>query len=184
MSGGVPGATELPPPARATLRAVSPPRAQPRAPANGSPACHLSESSWAKDPCHPKTVSLRSQDPGRGVAVCGARARLPLHLTPSALSSADPGSATIADVEVDLHCSLEAHSTGDHHAFVMHIDGPDTGSVWTSWPDGRLPTQVEVRGDCEAVSPPERGREACCEFAGHPGAHSFDVDDSRAPEAE
>lgn len=130
------------------------------------------------------TVFLRSQDPGRGVPVCGARVRLPVHLTPSVLSSADPGSASVEDVEVDLRCLLEAHSTGDHHAFVMHIDGRDTGSVWTSWPEGRPPTRVEVRADCEAVGPPERGREACCEFAGHPGVHSFDLDDSRALEVE
>ncbi|MFI0937407.1 hypothetical protein [Streptomyces sp. NPDC021020] len=80
-------------------------------------------------------------------------------------------------MERKLRCPLGAHATGDHHAFVLHLDGCDTGSVWTSWAEGQLPQALEVRDDCCAVSPRARGSEPCCEFAGHPGGHTFDIDD-------
>jgi hypothetical protein len=83
------------------------------------------------------------------------------------------------DVEVNLRCVLQAHADGEHHGFVMELDGIDSGAVWATWTD-EPPTAVEVRADCRAVSPPERGSQPCCEFAGHPGAHTFDTDDSWA----
>lgn len=110
------------------------------------------------------------------VPVCGQRALLPRHLISAALAFATCGSASPRDVEKKLRCPLETH-VGEHHGFVMHLDGVDTGSVWTSWTDGQLPEIVTVRDDCDAVSSRERGRQSCCEFAGHPGAHTYDVDD-------
>lgn len=115
--------------------------------------------------------------PLRPRPVCGQRALLPRRLTPLALSYAAPGTASPQDVERRLRCALEAHPAGDHHALVLDLHGRDTGAVWTSWADEHQPQALDVRADCTAVSPPPRGLEPCCEFAGHPGAHSFDVDD-------
>ncbi|MFI0722077.1 hypothetical protein [Streptomyces sp. NPDC021224] len=80
-------------------------------------------------------------------------------------------------MEIDLRCALQTHVGGEHHAFVLQLDGPEGGAVWTSWTDSP-PARVEVRGDCQAVSPPERGSQPCCEFAGHPGAHTYDAYDT------
>lgn len=115
--------------------------------------------------------------PLRPHPVCGQRALLPRHLTPLALSFAAPGTAGPEDVERRLRCALEAHPAGDHHALVLDLHGRDTGAVWTSWADEHQPQALDVRADCTAVSPPPHGQEPCCEFAAHPGAHSFDVDD-------
>ncbi|MFI0941901.1 hypothetical protein [Streptomyces sp. NPDC021020] len=59
---------------------------------------------------------------------------------------------------------------------MLQLDVPDGGAVWTSWTDVP-PTKVEVRADCQAVSTPERGSQPCCEFAGHPGVHTYDAYD-------
>ncbi|MFI0718234.1 ATP-binding protein [Streptomyces sp. NPDC021224] len=121
--------------------------------------------------------------PGSGsrLPVCGERARLPRHLVPRAVFLATANAVAEAGIETDLRCSLQAHTGDEHHAFVMHIDGVDTGSVWTSWFRNGIPAAVEVRADCEVVSGCARGSEPCCEFDGHPGAHSFDVDDLWGP---
>lgn len=107
---------------------------------------------------------------------CGQRAYLPRPLVDRALSFAAPGGAEEEDVERKLRCPLAAHDTGDHHALVLQLDGPGARAVWTTWAEDEAPQQVEVRDDCCAVSPDKQGR-ACCEFADHPGAHTFDVDD-------
>lgn len=126
------------------------------------------------------TADIRHR-PGSRLPVCGKRARLPRHLVPRAVFLATANAAAEADIETDLVCALQAHASGAHHAFVMHIDGIDTGSVWTSWPGSGAPATVEVRADCEVVGPYERGGDPCCEFDGHPGAHTFDVDDLWEP---
>ncbi|WUH92077.1 ATP-binding protein [Streptomyces sp. NBC_00433] len=102
--------------------------------------------------------------------VCGERTYLPAHLVAAALG---PGTrdAEAADVERQLRCALEAHTTGDHHAFVRELAGAATGAVWTRWIRGHLPTDVFVLADCPAVD----GHEPCADFAGHPGAHSWQL---------
>jgi hypothetical protein len=107
--------------------------------------------------------------------VCGAETALPPELAALALSFAEPGSVQPEDVEVGLRCALQAHSDGEHHAFVLQLDGIDAGAVWTSWTE--RPTAVEVRADCGAVSPREHGSQPCCEFDGHPGAHTYETYD-------
>ncbi|WP_073494668.1 hypothetical protein [Actinacidiphila paucisporea] len=104
--------------------------------------------------------------------ICGQRALLPPHLVSAALSFG-PGTE-IADVQQSLRCSLEEHITGDHHAFVKHLDGPDTGSVWARWSCGQLAGTVVVLPDCRAAS---AGLEPCSEFADHPGSHTYDIHD-------
>jgi hypothetical protein len=59
--------------------------------------------------------------------------------------------------------------------WLLQLDGIDTGAVWTSWTE--RPTAVEVRADCGAVSAREHGSQPCCEFDGHPGAHTYDTYD-------
>lgn len=117
--------------------------------------------------------------PSRRVPVCGVQTTLPPDLVPVTLAFDRAAGARPEDVEVNLRCVLQAHADGEHHGFVMELDGIDSGAVWATWTD-EPPTAVEVRADCRAVSPPERGSQPCCEFAGHPGAHTFDTDDSWA----
>lgn len=114
----------------------------------------------------------------RRVPVCGQETRLPADLVPVAMSFAGLDRARPEDVEIDLRCVLQAHIGGEHHAFVLQLDGTEGGAVWTTWSD-TPPTQVEVRADCPAASPPEYGSEPCCEFTGHPGAHTYDTYDRR-----
>jgi hypothetical protein len=83
-----------------------------------------------------------------GAAVCGERVRLPPHLLDAALYFVPPPGGP-DDVERDLRCTLEAHRTGDHHALVVDLPDP-AGALWASG----VP---------------------CCEFAAHPGAHTWEL---------
>lgn len=112
----------------------------------------------------------------RRVPVCGEETTLTPDLVLAAVSAAGQGRAHPEDVEVSLRCVLQAHVDGEHHAFVLQLDGTEGEAVWTSW-SAAPPTQLEVRADCKAVSAPERGAQPCCEFAGHPGAHTYDTYD-------
>ncbi|WP_063835952.1 ATP-binding protein [Actinacidiphila yeochonensis] len=107
-------------------------------------------------------------------AVCGERVGLPLRLLDAALRFAS-GTARPEDVERRLRCTLEGHATGDHHAFVMELDG-DAGALWAAWTRGCPPAALTVLRDCAAVGPvPEAA--PCCEFADHPGAHTWQLTD-------
>lgn len=111
--------------------------------------------------------------------VCGERTYLPAPLVAAALSeggSIGPD-AEPADVERQLRCTLEAHSTGDHHAFVRELAGTATGAVWTRWTRGHLPTAVVVLADCPAVDLYGPSPGGCADFAGHTGGHSWQLAD-------
>jgi hypothetical protein len=112
----------------------------------------------------------------RHTPVCGSETNLSPHLVNLAVSFADPGRTQPEDVEARLRCVLQAHEGGAHHAFVLQLDGTEGGAVWTWWLDSP-PATLEARPDCESVSPRERGSQPCCEFAGHPGAHTYDLYD-------
>lgn len=107
--------------------------------------------------------------------VCGAMEYLPFPLLPVALKMAPAGTADKGDVLRELICALERHEEGDHYAFVMEIDGKDTGSVWARWLPEARPVEVLALPDCEA-SEPLTG-EPCCGFTPHPGEHTFGVAD-------
>ncbi|MYS22825.1 hypothetical protein GA0115240_144882 [Streptomyces sp. DvalAA-14] len=107
--------------------------------------------------------------------ICGERVGLPAELAAAALSYEDSADTESGDVERELRCSLEAHTTGDHFAFVRELDGADTGSLWTSWVRGHRPADVMILGDCNAAD--ARTGEACCEFTEHQGMHTFDLID-------
>jgi len=106
--------------------------------------------------------------------VCGERAHLPYEAVEAALKLAPR--AEPDDVERLVRCTLEDHSTGDHFAFVLELDGVHTGSVWARWIRGRLPAAVLVLPDCPATGPAP-AREPCCEFAGHAGGHTWELTD-------
>lgn len=126
----------------------------------------------ATPPARPRPSALR-------VPVCGERTSLPHHLVAAALAFAPAGTAEVADVQQHLRCTLQHHTTGDHYALVMDIGSTGSGAVWTNWIRGHQPSVVVVLLDCDATGP-EPAYEPCCEFAGHPGAHSFDITDPLA----
>lgn len=101
---------------------------------------------------------------------------LPDRLVTAALEFVLPGISRIPEVHRDLRCPLQEHTNGDHYAYVMHLDGPDTGAVWTHWIPGQEPGEVVVLPDCEVVSP-SPSREPCSEFAEHPGDHTYNIAD-------
>lgn len=108
--------------------------------------------------------------------VCGAGAYLPSSLVVRALaletSAARP--AEPEDVQRHLRCTLEHAPGTDHYALVLELDGPDTGSVWTSWPWGQESDswQLTVLPDCSG-----KDGQPCNEFEGHDGGHSAEVYD-------
>lgn len=112
-------------------------------------------------------------DPPR--AVCGERGRLPVQLVPEAMAHAAAGAAAADDVERHPRCMLEAHTVGDHFAFVMELDGPGTGAVWTRWSRDGPPAVLLVLPDCPATEADTR--EPCGEYDGHPGGHTYELTD-------
>jgi hypothetical protein len=110
--------------------------------------------------------------------VCGERAFLRAALADVArqFGSGPAPAREPVDVQRHLRCTLEDHATADHHAFVMELDGIDTGSVWARWARGHQPATVLVLPDCPATSC-DQAQEPCCEFAGHPGGHTWELDD-------
>jgi hypothetical protein len=112
-----------------------------------------------------------------GRPVCGERAYLrPETALAAGQLAPDPALVQPSDIERHLRCTLEQHGTGDHYAFVMDLDGVTTGSVWTRWNRGHAPTVVLVQPDCPGTSPDPR-QEPCCEFADHPGGHTWQLAD-------
>jgi hypothetical protein len=102
--------------------------------------------------------------PARRVPVCGVQTTLAPDLVAVTLAFEGAAGARAEYVEVHLRCVLQAHADGEHHGFVMELDGHDSGAVWATWTD-EPPKAVEVRPDCPAVSSPECGSQPCCEFA-------------------
>ncbi|MCA1221727.1 hypothetical protein [Streptomyces sp. 8L] len=121
--------------------------------------------------------------PPQRARVCGAASRLPERLVLAALRLApDPyGEPDERLVERRLSCTREAHADGDHYAPVREVDGPRGGAVWTRWPPGGRPVAVEVIADCPAVTSGTDGREACAEFLGHPGRHTWELEQAPRP---
>ncbi|WUH91667.1 hypothetical protein OG900_17185 [Streptomyces sp. NBC_00433] len=112
--------------------------------------------------------------------VCGARRRLSERLAAAAEALAPTGAAEPPQAGRDLRCVLQAHTAGDHHAYVMHLDGQDTGSVWGRWGHEEGPLGLVVLPDCKAVAP-EPLDEACCQYAEHPGGHCYELTDPWQP---
>lgn len=117
--------------------------------------------------------------------VCGARRTLPDHLVPVAHAHIPAGANATGDteparVERDLRCTLQAHTTGDHHAYAMHLPGADTGSLWVRWTHAHDPLALTVLPDCRTRAP-EPLDETCCQYADHPGGHCYELTDPWHP---
>lgn len=107
--------------------------------------------------------------------ICGETTRLPVPLVQQALRLAGPHRMPEdADLELDLRCHLQNHSADDHYALVLSLPGVTSGALWAHWTGGTHPIALKVLPDCPSIDPDSR--EPCCEFADHPGAHSFRFD--------
>lgn len=106
---------------------------------------------------------------------CGNMAYLPTALVPLALAAHAEGTYGREDVQRQLRCGLEKHHDGAHHGFVMELAGADSGSVWTRWVTDAAPEAVVVLPDCDGRT--EDGKDVCEEFAGHPGRHTWQLED-------
>jgi hypothetical protein len=107
--------------------------------------------------------------------ICDARVRLPLELARTALAWARKPADDPAEIRY-LRCTLEAHTVGDHYAHVTDIATDTAG--WTRWPQGGSPAILLVLADCPATGP---GLDACSEYEGHPGGHTWQVEDPWNP---
>ncbi|MFI0943694.1 ATP-binding protein [Streptomyces sp. NPDC021020] len=117
-----------------------------------------------------KDVWVELRATGARARACGERVALPGHLADAARYFAPGGPE---DVERELRCTLEAHSTGDHHALVLELPEP-ASALWASWVRGHAPAAVLVLPDCPDVCP--SAGVPCCEFATHPGAHTWQLE--------
>jgi hypothetical protein len=116
-------------------------------------------------------------DPGPGsLSICGQCVTLPTSLVLTALRYA--GRPEVEPWEIrDVRCTLQAHATGDHYAFV--VDTTATTSAWTRWNQSAGPQVVLVLPDC-----PTTGSETgtvCAEYEFHPGGHTWQIDDPWNP---
>ena len=107
--------------------------------------------------------------------ICDVRVRLPLELARTALAWAQKSTYDPTEIQ-DLRCTLEAHTAGHHYAHV--IDMAATTAGWTRWPQGAGPEALLVLPDCPATGP---DKDACSEYEGHPGGHTWQVDDPWNP---
>lgn len=118
-----------------------------------------------------------SPDP---LPVCGQHRLLPEPYEDRARALAPPDAGADAYVYLVARCVLQAHTAGAHHAYVMHLDGIDTGAVWARWDGPQELPHLEVLPDCPARAP-QVPDDACCLYARHPGAHSHELADPRDP---
>ncbi|WP_328470603.1 hypothetical protein [Streptomyces sp. NBC_00448] len=112
--------------------------------------------------------------------ICGRRTLMPPQLVTTAVNmanAADPNSDDLGYVADDAYdlliCTLQLHRGPVHHGAVLNLRGPEAGTVWAVWRDDVGSSLALVFPDCPARS----NGEACSEFAGHPGAHSWDLTD-------
>ncbi|BBA98399.1 hypothetical protein RVR_4561 [Actinacidiphila reveromycinica] len=120
--------------------------------------------------------------------ICGCRTVVPVHLVTVALGMANAiepawdGLVYVAeDAATLLVCTLQAHRGPVHHGVVLNLRGPDAGAVWAAWRDGIEPCLALLLPDCPVTT--ADGDEACSEFVGHPGVHSWELADPALPPA-
>lgn len=125
----------------------------------------------------PSTAGKQHTDPYPDrPPICGEPAILPTSLVLTALRYADRPEIEPAEIG-DLRCTLQAHPTGDHYAFV--VDTTATTSAWTRWNQNVGPQIVLVLPDCPTTDPDQD--ESCSEYEHHHGGHTWQVDDPWNP---
>jgi hypothetical protein len=108
--------------------------------------------------------------------ICGRRVPTPSALVTAALTVANAAALEPyerGDVQPDLVCAIDHAGPAEHRAVVLGLRGVQAGSLWTAWNDGSEPHALVELPDCAAV----RHGEACSEFEGHPGGHSWELAD-------
>jgi hypothetical protein len=108
--------------------------------------------------------------------ICGRRVPSPPALMAAALDRANAsarGTYSDDDAQPELVCAIDHTGSAEHRAVVLSLRGPHAGSLWTAWRDGMEPSTVAELPDCPVVG----DGEACSEFAGHQGGHSWELAD-------
>jgi hypothetical protein len=108
--------------------------------------------------------------------ICGRRVPTPSALVTAALITANttaPATYDHEDVQQDLVCAIDHAGSAEHRAVVLSLRGAQAGPLWTAWNDGTEPHALVELPDCPAV----RHGEACSEYEGHPGGHSWELVD-------
>lgn len=105
-------------------------------------------------------------------SICGESAVVPVDVVLTALRYAGRQDIVPADVQ-DVRCTLQAHATDDHYAFVVEVTA--TTGAWTRWAEGGSPEVVLVLSDCPVTDPDGDG--TCSEYELHPGGHTWQVND-------
>ncbi|WP_328463827.1 hypothetical protein [Streptomyces sp. NBC_00448] len=107
--------------------------------------------------------------------ICGRRTLVPKVLVRTALDLAradDAHTYAREDVFTALVCTIE-HKGPVHYGAALNLRGPEAGTLWALWRDGEAPHAVIEIPDC----PGRRAEDACSEFQGHPGGHSWELVD-------
>jgi hypothetical protein len=108
--------------------------------------------------------------------ICGEQATLPPALVLTALRYANRPDIEPLDIR-DVRCTLQAHPTGDHYAFVVETTART--SAWTRWTHSASPQIVLVLPDCP-VTDSDRDK-SCTGYELHHGGHTWQVDDPWNP---
>jgi DNA-binding XRE family transcriptional regulator len=64
---------------------------------------------------------------------------------------------------------------------VLDLPGRETGALWTHWTRGHHPGSLLLLPDCPATD--HRTGRPCCEYARHPGGHTYQLTDPWHAEA-
>lgn len=109
--------------------------------------------------------------------ICGRRIATSSVLVTEALTMANtaaPEACEHEDVQQDIVRAIDHAAPAEHRAVVLGLRGVQAGSLRTAWNDGTEPRALVDLRDCPAV----RHGEACGEFEGHPGGHSWELVDA------
>ncbi|WP_405583819.1 hypothetical protein [Streptomyces sp. NBC_01190] len=107
--------------------------------------------------------------------ICGRQSLLPDGLVRTVLDLAradDQYAYTREDVFATLVCAIEAHESPVHYGAALNLRGPEAGTLWALWGDGPPNAVIEIP-DCTVGM----HEDACSEFLGHPGGHSWELAD-------
>ncbi len=98
-----------------------------------------------------------SAESTRAHVICGEKAALTARLVEAVRALAAPEFAQPDEIQAEPVCTLEDHTVGAHWGFMMDLDGPDSGSVWTPWTPW-TPWTADRGPDAVVVLPDEPAR--------------------------